>query len=501
MAAGGPVKELCEEATCPICLEYFRDPVMIAECGHNFCRGCLARSWGESAPEASCPQCRGTAHPKNLRPNLQLANFVEIAKKFALQEGKGGVCEKHQEPLRLFCRDEQEPLCMFCGISKEHKDHEVIPLEEASQDYKPVMAARKERVCQKHQEPLKLFCKADEAPICVVCDRSKEHRNHEIIPVEEASQEYKKQSKEEKQATAAKFSQLHKFLEEQEKLLLAQMEEVEREVASQRDQHLAELSEGLSSLESLIREMEEKSQQPASELLQDVRSPVKRYKEKRMFENPLTFPLGLKWRIWDFCEMNHLLEGHMKQFKDTVDSGFQLQEAKLTLDPETAHRLLVLSEDEKSVRCGEKWQYLPDTPERFYTYTAVLGREELTSGCYFWEVLLGSEGEWGVGVARKSVRRKGEVSFNPEEGIWAVGKWSDRYRASIKGQNSPLTLSGELKRVRVCLNYDGGRVAFFDADRAALIYEFSGASFSGETLLPFFWVLKKGYLKLKTVSS
>lgn len=33
-----------EELTCAICLDYFEDPVSI-ECGHNFCRGCLCRTW------------------------------------------------------------------------------------------------------------------------------------------------------------------------------------------------------------------------------------------------------------------------------------------------------------------------------------------------------------------------------------------------------------------------------------------------------------------------
>uniref|UniRef100_A0ACB8EG93 Uncharacterized protein n=1 Tax=Sphaerodactylus townsendi TaxID=933632 RepID=A0ACB8EG93_9SAUR len=151
------------------------------------------------------------------------------------------------------------------------------------------MAARKERVCQKHQEPLKLFCKADETLICVVCDQSQEHKDHEIIPVEEASQEFKdqfcdcvemlqkkrkeilackasileesnhllKQTKGERQKTATKFRQLHKFLDQQENLFLAQVKE-----------HLAELCEELSSLDSLIQEVEEKCQQPATELLQ-----------------------------------------------------------------------------------------------------------------------------------------------------------------------------------------------------------------------------------------
>nr|XP_056701714.1 E3 ubiquitin-protein ligase TRIM7-like [Euleptes europaea] len=539
MAAGGPVKELCEEATCSICLDFFSDPVSIAQCGHSFCRDCLTRSWGESGAEASCcPQCRGTTQKKKLWPNQQLANFVEIAKKFTLQAGteadveggggKWGVCEKHQEPLRFFCREEDAPVCIFCGRSKEHKDHEVIPLEEASQANRAIVAARRGRVCQKHQEPLKLFCKDDKALICLVCDRSKEHRNHETLPLEEASQEYKdqfsswmeilkkererilaykadvvKESQElleqttgEKEGTVANFKQLHKFLEEQEKLLLAQMEEGEKEVAKKRDQHLAKVSGELSSLESLIREMEEKCQQPACELLQDVRSTLQRYEEKETFENPVTFPLTLKWRIWDFSDINHLLEGVMKQMKDTLDSGLQQQKANVTLDSNTAHPSLILHDDRKSVKPGEQAKALLKNPERFDRYRAVLGQEGFTGGRHFWEVLVGSEEGWSLGVARKSMRRKGWITLSPEEGIWEVGKWEGSYKAPEEDHEPPLTVSGELKRIRVCLNYPGGRVTFFDADRADLLYEFSGAAFTGETLLPFFYVHSKAHLQL-----
>nr|XP_056722215.1 E3 ubiquitin-protein ligase TRIM7-like [Euleptes europaea] len=541
MAAGSPVKELCEEATCSICLDYFRDPVILTECGHNFCRACLAQSWGESGAEASCPQCRGRAQEGNLRPNQQLANFVEIIQKLSPLEWKGaevkggegkeGICEKHQEPLKFFCKDEEAPLCVVCGRSKEHKDHEVIPLEEASQENKIIAATRKERVCKKHQKPLKLFCKDDEDPICVVCDGSKEHKHHEILPLEEASQEYKdqfhscleslrkerenflaykadavkksqdllKQTKGERQKTVTKFRQLHTFLEEQEKLLLAQMEEVEKEVVRKRDQHLAELSEVLSSLENLIWEMEEKCQQPASELLQDVRSTLQRYEEKETFENPLTFPRALKWRIWDFGDLNLLLEVVMKQFKDTLESGVHLQKAKnVTLDLGTANRKIVLSQDWKSIRWEDKVQDLPDSPERFDKYGAVLGREGFTAGRHFWEVLVGSEEEWAVGVARKSVRRKGEVIFSPEEGIWAVGKWGGYYRIARKPNYCPLSLIGELQRIRVCLNCEGGQVAFLDADTATPLCTFSETSFSEEALLPLFWVRLKGRLELSS---
>uniref|UniRef100_A0A670KBX7 RING-type domain-containing protein n=1 Tax=Podarcis muralis TaxID=64176 RepID=A0A670KBX7_PODMU len=239
-AAGGHIQRLRDEATCPICRDYFKDPVTIPECGHNFCRSCLAQCWGESEAEASCPQCRERVHRRSLIPNRQLANVVEIAKNLGLQEGK----------------------------------------EEGG----------KGRICEKHQEPLKLFCKVHEAPICLVSDRSKEHENHKVIPLEEASEEYKvaashldfsltapntlrpplflqKLTETERLKIVEKFRELRQFLEEQEKGLLNHMEEVEKEIAGRRDEQLARLSRKLSSLERIIQEMEEKRQQPASELL------------------------------------------------------------------------------------------------------------------------------------------------------------------------------------------------------------------------------------------
>uniref|UniRef100_A0A8C5RIR9 RING-type domain-containing protein n=1 Tax=Laticauda laticaudata TaxID=8630 RepID=A0A8C5RIR9_LATLA len=63
MAARASLQDLLEEATFSICLDYFQDPVLITECGHNFCRGYLTRSWGTSESEASCPQCRQTYAP------------------------------------------------------------------------------------------------------------------------------------------------------------------------------------------------------------------------------------------------------------------------------------------------------------------------------------------------------------------------------------------------------------------------------------------------------
>ncbi|KAL8213254.1 UNVERIFIED_CONTAM: hypothetical protein K2H54_061725 [Gekko kuhli] len=310
-AAGCPLEELCEEATCSICLDFFRNPVTIAECGHSFCWACLTRSWGEpGAAQPACPHCRGAVQEGSLLPNRHLTNIVEIAQRVILHKGKeavaaaqkGGVCQKHQEPLKLFCKDDEALICVVCDRSKEHRNHKTLPLEEVSQEYKV-----------KFHTCLEILKKERKKIVA--------HKGD----VEKESQDLLKQAKGEKQEMVAKFRQLHKFLEEEEKLLLAQMGEAEKEVARYRDCHLARHSEELSSLESLIQEMEEKCQQPARDLLQDAKRTLQRYEKKKSLKNPVAFPLFLKWSIWDFSDLNVLLEGIKKQLRGTEEmlQGFQ----------------------------------------------------------------------------------------------------------------------------------------------------------------------------------
>uniref|UniRef100_A0ACB8EG92 Uncharacterized protein n=1 Tax=Sphaerodactylus townsendi TaxID=933632 RepID=A0ACB8EG92_9SAUR len=263
MAAKGPVEELCEELTCSICLEYFKDPFTIAECGHNFCRDCLTQSWKKALTRVSCPQCRRLVQPGRFWRNRQLANVVEIARKLSLQggnepeikrvEGKGKICKKHQEPFKLFCQEDQMLICVVCDRSKEHKSHDVISLEEAFLEYKDKFNAHIKILREEKAEVL-----AQKRGIMW------------------ESQDLLEQTKSNSKKIAAEFRKLHEFLEEQEKLLLGQMEYLENEITRKTDEHLAILSSKLFCLESLIQDIEEKQQQPAVELLQDVRSTLHR---------------------------------------------------------------------------------------------------------------------------------------------------------------------------------------------------------------------------------
>ncbi|XP_075769057.1 zinc finger protein RFP-like [Pelodiscus sinensis] len=84
MAAASTVESLRMDVTCPVCLEYFTDP-MITPCGHNFCHTCLSWCWEGPGPTNPCPQCRAPVQQGPLLPNRQLANMVELVKQLSLQ--------------------------------------------------------------------------------------------------------------------------------------------------------------------------------------------------------------------------------------------------------------------------------------------------------------------------------------------------------------------------------------------------------------------------------
>ncbi|KFP40963.1 Tripartite motif-containing protein 7, partial [Chlamydotis macqueenii] len=127
----------------------------------------------------------------------------------------------------------------------------------------------------------------------------------------------------------------------------------------------------------------------------------------------------------------------------------------VTLDPDTANARLVLSRDRRGVRWMDKRQDLPTTPQRFDASCCVLGCRGFTAGRRCWEVEVAGGRTWALGVARRSVPRKGWLEFRPEKGIWAMGRCGNRYRAFT----SPVTTfpaTGETGRVRVALDYGGG---------------------------------------------
>ncbi|GCC42581.1 hypothetical protein chiPu_0026759, partial [Chiloscyllium punctatum] len=126
-----------EEVICPICLDFFTDPVSL-DCGHNFCRFCITQSW-KKLEINSCPECRREFPDRNLRVSWALANLAEKARTLNLnpqEKESNHHCEEHQEELKLFCETDKKVICLVCRDSREHREHHFIPIKEAVGIYK-----------------------------------------------------------------------------------------------------------------------------------------------------------------------------------------------------------------------------------------------------------------------------------------------------------------------------------------------------------------------------
>ncbi|XP_065418671.1 E3 ubiquitin-protein ligase TRIM7-like [Chrysemys picta bellii] len=315
-----------------------------------------------------------------------------------------------------------------------------------------------------------------------------------------------------KGSIVCEFEQLHQYLEEQERLLLARLAELDTEIVKSQNDNVIQLSEELPYLDMLISELEGKHQQPASEFLQDIRNTLSRC-EKRKFQKLEEMTSELGKRLNSLFQQNNALKETLKKCKETLSSKvrkilFQSlrpdEKTNVTLDPDTAHPCLVLSEDQKSVTWGDRRQKVPSSPKRFDSSRCVLGCEGFTSGKHYWEVELQAvggmfaklraemgEGYWVVGVVRESVRRKGVILLNPEEGVWALRKQRGQY-AALTCPEILLSLSSIFSRIWVSLDYEGGQVTFFNVEDETPFFTFPPACFFGEIICPFFCVEGKG---------
>ncbi len=157
----------------------------------------------------------------------------------------------------------------------------------------------------------------------------------------------------------------------------------------------------------------------------------------------------------------------------------------VTLDPDTAHPDLILSDDGKQVRDGDTRQKLPDTPERFDACPCVLGKEGFFSGRFYFEVQVKGKTDWTLGVVRESINRKGDIRLTPSDGYWTV--WlrnRDEYKACA-GPLVSLSLRVKPQWVGVFVDYEEGLVSFYDVESSSHIYSFTDQSFT-EKLYPYF---------------
>uniref|UniRef100_A0A3Q0S8Z5 B30.2/SPRY domain-containing protein n=1 Tax=Amphilophus citrinellus TaxID=61819 RepID=A0A3Q0S8Z5_AMPCI len=150
----------------------------------------------------------------------------------------------------------------------------------------------------------------------------------------------------------------------------------------------------------------------------------------------------------------------LPQGEPTTRDEFLKYSCQITLDPNTAHTRLSLSEKNRKATLMSGNQSYPSHADRFHERWQVLSREGLT-GCCYWEVK--RSGVVVVAVAYKDISRKGtreECGFGLNGKSWAL-KCSDiGYESSC--DNILTSLSGpQSSKVGVYLDHRAGILSFY----------------------------------------
>ncbi|XP_072115638.1 nuclear factor 7, brain-like [Mobula birostris] len=447
MSSQGLVESLTEDVICPICLDFFTEPVAL-ECGHNFCSSCVTQYWGRQGRNA-CPECREEIADPTLKVNRALGNLSEKARRLNLNpKGKESkvYCEEHGEELKLFCETDKTLICLICAIAKEHKSHNFMPVKEAAEIYKDRIKTSIDSLI----------------------------RN--VAGIEEMEQEQKekisgirKQSHILQSHVTSQFAELHQILTEKEQRILRDLRKEEERILNPMEKNLREIQKNLNSVREEISRLQEWMDQKQSVIfLKEEASWKRRISDDKQILSVTDGALPVE----KFDHL-YLLNTALREALDDINR------VSVTLDVATANPWLEVSEDRKSVRCTGTRRNLPDTGKRFTNRFCVLGSEGFTSGRHYWEVEVTGNGWWDLGVVAESVERKERVRLSPGTGFWIIRRIDDAMKV-LTSPESRLPSDPIPGRVGVYLSYESGTVSFYNAETKSHLHTFTGNKFTGK---------------------
>ncbi|XP_052389274.1 tripartite motif-containing protein 16-like protein isoform X1 [Carassius gibelio] len=511
-----------DQLRCSVCLDLLKEPVTIP-CGHSYCMNCITDFWNKDHQRRgySCPQCRQTFSPRPaLNKNVMLAEMVDNLKKTrtALSyAGPGDVeCDVCTGRKRKAVKS-----CLVCLDSYCQTHFECHEESRSSKRHKLTDAGRFQKmICPKHDRLLEVFCRTDKRCVCFMCVMD-EHKNHDTVSAEaertekqnqvgeikgkcqQRIQEKQKQLQELKETIKTHKSSAKVALEHSERIFTELIRSIERSRSEVtqiiKNQEKAEVSRAEGLLEPLQQEIDDlkrrdaeleqllltddhinflQSFQSLSEPLESTGvprvavSPVLLYDDVRRSVSQLKGILELFFkekieRIFGRVTYINIFSNNEPRTREE----FLQYSHQLTLDPNTLHKQLCLSEEKRVATYTQTEQPYPDHPDRFDHWPQVLCRERVYGRCY-WEV------EWsggvGISVSYKTICRKGETKdclFGYNNQSWKLQYSQSCHLFLHNNIKTKLPVFPSSCRVGVYVDHRAGILSFYSvSDTMTLIH-------------------------------
>uniref|UniRef100_A0A1B8Y1F2 B30.2/SPRY domain-containing protein n=1 Tax=Xenopus tropicalis TaxID=8364 RepID=A0A1B8Y1F2_XENTR len=165
----------------------------------------------------------------------------------------------------------------------------------------------------------------------------------------------------------------------------------------------------------------------------------------------------------------------------------------LVLDINTAHNRVSVSGDRKSASNSLTELHYPQSSERFQLYAQTLSSRSFPSGRHYWEVEGSESGGWGVGAAYPSIERGGwQSGIGNNNKSWCLYRWNNnKYSVEHDSKWTDLPHISSCRRIRIWLDYEAGRLSFYELSEPIRHLHTFTASFT-EPLHAAFWVWGEG---------
>ncbi|XP_077935765.1 E3 ubiquitin-protein ligase TRIM39-like isoform X1 [Gasterosteus aculeatus] len=514
-----------DQFLCSICLDVFTDPVTTS-CGHNFCINCINEHWNTS-DQNLCPMCNKDFITRpDLRVNTFISEMVVQFRQSAQQKASSSSSEQQEsKPGEVPCdvctgtKVKALKSCLVCLFSycETHLEPHLTASRLKRHQLMDPVENLEGRMCTKHDKPLELFCKSDQTCVCMLCTVL-DHKNHDVVPLEEEYEEKKVELKK-TEAEIQKMIQKRRLKIQEIKHSVNLSEEDAGREKAEGVQVFTDLMEsvrrGLKELLKTIEEKQEATKKQAEAFIRELEEEISELMKRSAEVDQLSLsedhlhllqssnihqpPPTKDWTEVSVCpsyegtvvravsQLEETLSKKMKKWcADAELKIVQMFAVDLTLDPETAHPDLILSDDGKQVKLGDvNKKNLPNNPERFSIWLCVLTKQSFSSGRFYFEVQVEGKTRWYLGVNRESVNRKVFIPLSPQNGYWTIRLINGNEYNALDDPPVVLSVKSRPQKVGVFVDYEEGVVSFYDVEAAALIYSFTGCSFT-EKLFPFF---------------
>ncbi|KAI3374615.1 hypothetical protein L3Q82_021189 [Scortum barcoo] len=405
----------------------------------------------------SCLVCLASYCEKHLQhhcdaPPLKKHKLVDPSKK--LQEN---ICSRHDEVMKMFCRTDQKCICYLCSVD-EHKGHDTVSaaaerterqreLEVSRQNIQQRIQDREKDVKELQQEVEAINRSADKA-----VEDSEKIFSQLIRLIQKRSSDVKQQLRSQQETEVSRVKELQEKLEQE--ITELKRKDADLKQLSHTEDHtqflhnypsLSALSQSTDSSSIKIRPLR---------YFEDVTAAVSEVRDK------LQDVLTEKWTNISLTvtEVDVLLP----QPEPKTRAEFFRYSCELTLDPNTAHTKVLLSEGNRKATLMSQQQSYSSHPDRFTDFWQVLSRESLTGRCY-WEVEWRGRGGVYIAVAYKNISRAGssdECRFGKNVKSWALRCDNNSYTFSYNKVKTPVS-DLRSSRVGVYLDHRAGILSFY----------------------------------------